>query len=79
MTETSAGLERVLDVRVEAVCLRQDAGDSPLCIPRVRFVGVGLGDDDDLAVFSCLEGKRETGNAASDDEVITAEGHGRGG
>ena len=44
--------------------------DTALRPGRAAIVGLTFGDDQDLAMFGSVRGKRETGNSRSDDQMV---------
>ena len=68
--QTRAGHQRVADVLVEAVLRAEDGRDPTLGVGGVRLATAPLGDHGDGPMPGRLEGEREAGDAAAENQVV---------
>src|ERR1043165_1998103 len=64
------GFERIPDMKLERILVACHAGDPALRDCRVRIHALALCDHRDRSVVRCFHGKRQTGDAAADDNKI---------
>jgi hypothetical protein len=67
VAKACASCKCIIYVAFEAVIWMDDRGNAALCPPSAGVIRIGLGQDSDLAVFGCLNGKRKSCDPAADD------------
>ncbi len=70
VAQAAAGLERVLDVTLEAVFVGQDRSDAALCVPGVAVAEGAFADKHDAAGFGGFQRRAEAGDAGTDDQAV---------